>query len=107
VVATVEVPGSGDKGFEGLTMSITPSGGTGPFYFDADSTPNANRTETSTWSAAVFANVGQGVAEITLGPRAGTCVPKNGLGFARGQPSTRSHLSRLRNARSNAMQPVT
>jgi hypothetical protein len=78
VLATVEAPGSDDKGFEGLSMSIAPKRGTGPFYFDADSTPNANRTETSTWSVAVFANVEQGVAEITVGPRAVTCVPSTG-----------------------------
>jgi hypothetical protein len=80
VLVRTEVPGNQDvyQGLEGLEATMLPTSGSGPFYFDANGTPNPARKSTSSWSSVVFANTTSGVAEIGLGPAAITCVPITG-----------------------------
>jgi hypothetical protein len=75
VLVRDEVPGADGAGVDGITMSLLPSIGKGPFYFEANSSPNPNRTSTSTWSAAAFAELSPSVVEVVLGPGGVTCVP--------------------------------
>jgi hypothetical protein len=75
VLVRDEVQGADGAGIDGLTMSMLPSTGKGPFYFEANSNPSPTRTSTSTWSVAAFAGVASGVVEIVLGPGSVTCVP--------------------------------
>jgi hypothetical protein len=75
VLVRDEVQGAGGAGVDGITMSMLPNTGKGPFYFEPNSNPSPGRTSTSTWSVAAFAGVAPGVVEIVLGPGAITCVP--------------------------------
>jgi hypothetical protein len=90
VYATAQAPEGSPIGLEGVTMVLTPKPGRGPLYFAPTSDPDPQRTATSTWSSALFADVPPGEVTLTFGPAAVTCVP-----FYGGWPSSLPNSVRL------------
>jgi hypothetical protein len=80
---TAAPPAGSPSGLEGLTVDVTPRPGHGPLYFSPTSEVDPQRTATSTWSSAAFAEVQPGEVNVTFGPPSVTCVPSFG-----GWPST-------------------
>jgi hypothetical protein len=87
VYATAQAPDGSPTGLEGVTMDVTPKPGRGPLYFAPTSDPDPQRTATSTWSSALFADVPPGEITLTFGPAAVTCVPSYG-GWPSSLPSS-------------------
>jgi len=84
IVANTRAPNGIDHGLDGVTMSVDPPSGHGPFYFAPDGAPDASRTSTSTYAEIIVAGLAPGVVEVTTGPADVTCVPSFG-----GWPSNR------------------
>jgi hypothetical protein len=63
----------------GVTVTLTPTSGAGPFYATAAGVPSTTLTETTTSGTAIFANVDPGDYVVTFSHATLTCAP---TGFA-------------------------
>lgn len=66
-------------GADGVTVTLTPTSGAGPFYATAAGVPSRTLTETTTSGTAIFANVDPGEYVVTFSHATLTCAP---TGFA-------------------------
>ena len=73
-VVAIASPPDREIGVEGVTLSLQPASGKGPFYAEPDGTFSTKRDRTSSWSAALFTEVAPGEVEIVYGTSM-SCVP--------------------------------
>lgn len=66
-------------GADGVTVTLTPTSGAGPFYATAAGIPSRTLTETTTSGTAIFANVDPGEYLVAFSHATLTCAP---TGFA-------------------------
>jgi hypothetical protein len=62
-------------GQDGITMTISPASGTGPFYTNAQSLPDPAATSTGPSGLGLWANVNPGEVEVTFTHPTKTCTP--------------------------------
>jgi hypothetical protein len=75
---------------DGLTVSLDPASGMGPFYFTPLGDPDPSRRATSTWSSTLFARLPPGEVRVTVGPEPVACTTYYG-----GWPSDRPNSIRV------------
>ncbi len=77
VLATAVQPGStgGFIGQDGVTVSLAPQSGTGPYFTNSSNLPDTSLTSTSTSGLGLFANVNPGDPEITFIRPGKSCTP--------------------------------
>jgi len=74
-----QIGAAGGGGAAGVTVTLTPTSGAGPFYATAAGVPSRTLTETTTSGTAIFANVDPGDYVVTFSHATLTCTP---TGFA-------------------------
>ena len=78
---------SGLDGQDGVTASLSPSSGKGPFYLSASNLPDLNLTQTSTSGFGLFNNVDPGTVEIDLTHGSKSCQVLPTAAWAGSSPS--------------------
>ena len=88
---------AGNRGLAGVTGSIAPGSGAGPFYLGANGLPDPQAVQTTSSGTGTFINVNPGMVNVSVTPPNTHICPPYGLAVTQGNawrlPVVAGHLS--------------